>query len=98
MVASGGWEADLLLAAQMPGAVRYHGFHPQHRHACCDGRNIFGSAAIYFLPRVMMVARRQMRGSRRLLGESEDTWSLEGASSATSGWRLYSVPDQESGM
>ena len=36
-----------------------------------------------------MVARRQMRGSRRLLGDSEETWSLEGASSATRGWRLF---------
>ena len=45
----------------------------------------------------MMVARRQMRGSRRLLGDSEETWSLEGASSAT--WEGdYSVLDQESGM
>ena len=37
----------------------------------------------------MMVARRQMRGSRRLLGDSEETWSLEGASSATWAWRLF---------
>ena len=49
MVASGGWEADLLLAAQVTGAVRYHGFHPYHRHACCEiGRNIFCSPKYIF--------------------------------------------------
>ena len=54
------------------------------------------SSTAIFLPDSMLRNTRpasvlQMRGSRRLLGESEDTWSLEGASSATSGWRLYSV-------
>ena len=52
MVASGGWEADLLLAAQVTGAVRYHGFHPYHRHACCEiGRNIFCSPKYFFTER-----------------------------------------------